>query len=80
MGSDTFGVSALQPHFRGPDCMQFYGDAVPDQAKCPHYRRWLHFRGVHKAGFHCYDLHMKGYHTIIHSEIALKDYNLLVIE
>ena len=72
MGNNIFGVSALRPHFRGSDCMQFHGDAVPDQAK---YLQWLHFRGVHKAGFHCYDLHMKGYHTITHSEIVLGDYN-----
>ena len=33
--------------------MQVYGDGIQDQAKCPLYHRWLHFRGVRKAGFHC---------------------------
>ena len=22
-------------HFRGSDCMQVYGDGIPDKAKCP---------------------------------------------
>ena len=26
---------------------------IPYLAKCPHYRRWPHFRGVRKAQFHC---------------------------
>ena len=30
-----------------------YGDGIPDQAKCPHYRKGLHFRGICKVGFHC---------------------------
>ena len=52
MGSDAetkcllYGI-ARKPCFGGSDCMQVYGDGVPDQAKCPH------FRGVRKAGFHC---------------------------
>ena len=33
------------PHFRGFDCMQVYGDGVPDQAICQL------FRGI--RGFHC---------------------------
>ena len=34
-------------------CIKVYGDGITDWAKCLHYRRWLHFRGVCKAGFYC---------------------------
>ncbi len=64
MGNDTVGAKvsvhfygiAGWLHFRGSDCMQVYGDSVPDQAKCPYYHRCPLFRGVRKAGFHCIPL------------------------
>lgn len=40
-------------HFMGSDRTQACVKCIRDQTKCAQYLRWMFFRGVHKAGFHC---------------------------
>ena len=36
--------------FQGSLYMLVYEDGIPDRANCPHYHRWLQFRGDCKVG------------------------------